>query len=60
MQGYSLLPVPLGQLPEPIKLSKIKNMAESKRLERLCPLENACLANRAGGLLPMLSEENYQ
>jgi len=39
-------------------LSKIKNVAESKRLERLCPLGNTCLANRTGGLLPMLSEQD--
>ena len=32
-------------------------LAESMRLERLCPLGNTCLANRAGGLLPLLSEE---
>lgn len=60
VQGYSLLPLPLGQLPKLVGCQRSKNVAESKRLERLCPLGNTCLANRAGGLLPMLSEETYQ
>ncbi len=39
VQGYSLLPLPLGQLPKLNKLSKIKQqkLAESERLERSCP-----------------------
>ena len=40
VQGYSLLPLPLGQLPKLNRLSKIevvRRMAESERLERSCP-----------------------
>ena len=39
VQGYNLLPLPLGQLPKLNELSKIKSekLAESERLERSCP-----------------------
>jgi hypothetical protein len=49
-------------MPKLNKLSKIKDrkVAESQRLERWCPKGSTGLADQSGGLLPMLSEENYQ
>jgi hypothetical protein len=61
VQGYSLLPLPLGQLP---KLNVVKDQIVEIGGERatrtLVSRGSTGLADQSGCLLPMLSEESYQ